>query len=92
MLAVPGDGPFYFATGSTPEFPVLLFDRTTTNPYTPQQTTELARAHNIRWLIVQRDLQINLPSAFGVAETEAALLPDFALYRQLPGYDIYRRK
>ena len=51
ILLLPGEDPFYFATGRTPQFPVLLFDPAT-DPYTPQQTLEQARAHNIRWLIV----------------------------------------
>jgi hypothetical protein len=91
ILLLPGENPFYFATGRVPQFPVLLFDPAT-DPYTPQQTLEQARAHNIRWLVVNRDLQLaglpkpDLPEIIRVVEQ------DFVPYRTLRNYEIYRRK
>ena len=58
LILIPGEDPFYFATGRVPRFPVLLFDPTT-DPYSPAETAALVRSDNIRWLIVKRDLQIN---------------------------------
>jgi hypothetical protein len=91
ILLLPGEDPFYFATGRTPRFPVLLFDPAT-DPYTPQQTEEQARAHNIQWLIVNRNLQLNALPEPDLPAVLAALQQDFTLYRSLTNYDIYRRR
>jgi hypothetical protein len=89
ILLIPGEVPFYFATGRAPQFPILLFDPAT-DPYTPQQTVDQARAHNIRWLIVTRNLQLTGPPHPGLPEIIRTLQRDFTLYRTLTNYDIYR--
>ena len=91
ILLVPGEDPFYFATGRAPQFPILLFDAAT-DPYTPQQTLDQARAHNIRWLIVTRNLQLNGPPHPDLHAILRTLQPDFILYRSLTNYDVYRSK
>ena len=91
VILLPGEVPFYFATGRTPQFPVLLFDPAT-DPYTPQQTLDEARAHNIRWLIVTRNLQLAASPKPDLPEILRALQEDFAPYRTLTNYDIYRRR
>jgi hypothetical protein len=91
ILLIPGEDPFFFATGRTPRFPILLFDPAT-DPYTPEQTADEARAHNIRWLIVKRNLQLNASPHPQLEEIVRALKPGFSLYRTLNGYDIYRRQ
>jgi len=91
ILLLPGEDPFYFATGRTPQFPVLLFDLAT-DPYTPQQTLDQERARNIRWLIVKRNLQLTAPPEYETSELLRLLQQDFVPYRTLTGYDIYRRR
>jgi hypothetical protein len=91
ILLLPGEDPFYFATGRTPQFPVLLFDPAT-DPYTPQQTLDEVRTHNVRWLIVKRNLQLNAPPLPNLAEITRVVQQDFVLDRSLTNYDIYRRK
>jgi hypothetical protein len=91
ILLLPGEVPFYFATGRTPQFPVLLFDRAT-DPYSPQQTLDQARAHNIRWLIVTRNFQLAGSPDPDLPEVLRTLQQDFVPYRTLTNYDIYRRK
>lgn len=91
ILLLPGENPFYFATGRTPQFPITLFDPAT-DPYTPQQTLEQARAHNIRWLIVSRNTQLTAPPKPDLPEVLTTLQKDFAPYRSLTNYDIYRRR
>jgi len=91
LLLLPGEDPFYFATGRTPRFPVLLFDNTT-DPYSPEQTAALVRAQNIRWLIVKRNLQLNADPMPQRAATLQLLAPQFTFYRKLDNYDIYRRR
>jgi hypothetical protein len=90
LILVPGEDPFYFATGRVPRFPVLLFDPTT-DPYSPAETAALARSLNIRWLIVKRDMQMVVDPTPNRAETMQALMGEFTLAAHLRGYDVYRR-
>jgi hypothetical protein len=91
LILLPGEDPFYFATGRVPQFPVLLFDPTT-DPYSPEQARAVARARNIRWLIIKRELQIKADPTPDRDALLQALLQDFTLQAQLQGYDIYRRR
>jgi hypothetical protein len=91
ILLVPGEDPFFFATGRVPEFPVLLFDPAT-YPYSPTETVALARAHGIEWLIVKRQTQLTAAPYDALPAITAGLLPDFVPYRRLTLYDVYRRR
>jgi hypothetical protein len=91
ILLIPGQDPFYFATGRTPQFPVLLFDPAT-NPYSPQQVLEQARGHNIQWLIINRNLQLMADPSPNLPDYVAALQHDFTPVRTLTNYTIYHRK
>jgi len=91
LMLLPGEDPFYFATGRVPRFPVLLFDPAT-DPYSPAELVELTHARNIRWLIVKRELQIKEDVTPQREATMKALLEDFKPYARLKGYDVYRRQ
>ena len=91
LILVNGEDPFYYVTGRTPQFPILLFDPTT-QPYSPGQLRELALERNIRWLVVKRELQIKEDPTPDRAATLSALMQAFSGYRQLAGYDVYRRR
>jgi hypothetical protein len=90
LILIPGEDPFYFATGRVPQFPVLLFDRST-DPLSPAQLVAEARRRNIRWLIVKRNLQIKEDVTPQRVETLQALQQVFLPYRKLGSYDVYRR-
>jgi hypothetical protein len=90
VIPIPGEDPFYFVTGRTPKFPVLLFDPAT-DPYSPEQIVEEARLHQIRWLIVKRNLQIKEDPAPQREATLKALMGDFTLDAHLQAYDVYQR-
>jgi hypothetical protein len=90
LILIPGEDPFYFATGRAPQFPVLLFDRST-DPLSPTQLVVEAQRRKIRWLIVKRNLQIKEDVTPQREETLQALQQLFAPYRKLGGYDVYRR-
>jgi hypothetical protein len=90
LILIPGEDPFYFATGRVPRFPVMLFDPTT-DPYSPAETAALVRSQNIRWLIVKRDLQIKVDTTPNRAATMQALMSEFTPAARLRGYDVYRR-
>jgi hypothetical protein len=91
VLPLPGEDPFFYATGRTPRFPVTLFDPTT-DPYSAFQLVAESQRRNIRWVIVKRDLQINENPMPERAQAMDLLAKDFVLYRQLRGYDVYRRR
>jgi hypothetical protein len=90
LLILPGEGPFYYATGRAPLFPVLLFDPAT-DPYSPQRLIDEICRRNVRWMILKRRLQLTDDPTPMSAETLVLLQQDFVLYRALSGYDIYRR-
>jgi large subunit ribosomal protein L11 len=88
LLIFPGEDPFYFATGRTPQFPVLLFDPTT-DPYTPEALLAEARQRNIRWVIVKTHQQSTEDVMPDKAETLSRMQQQFHLYKKLSAYDIY---
>ena len=90
LILIPGEDPFYFASGRVPRFPVLLFDPAT-DPYSPAELVQEARGRGIRWLIVKRELQIKEDPTPEREEVMKSLLRDFTLDRRLQGYDVYRR-
>lgn len=90
LIFYPGEDPFYFATGRVPRFPVQLFD-STSNPYSPNQLSAQVLSHNIRWVILKRDLQINGGPFPDQVEVIRALTVGFAPVAHLRGYDVYRR-
>ncbi|MDX6556964.1 MAG: hypothetical protein QOF72_13 [Blastocatellia bacterium] len=92
ILLLPGEDPFYYATGRRPQFPVLLFDHTV-NPYSPQEILQLARDRNIRWVIIKQDIQDEDEQIEQERDriTEA-LDQDFEQVESLSNYDIYRRR
>jgi hypothetical protein len=91
LILLPGEDPFYFATGRAPQFPVLLFDNATDPLSSPAQLVAEAERRNIRWLIVKRNLQIKEDVTPRREAALAALQQVFLPYRKLRGYDIYRR-
>lgn len=90
LLLLPGEDPFYFATGRAPQFPVLLFDPTT-NPYSPEQLMAEAQRRGVRWVIVKRRLQLCDNPFPGFDATVAQVRREYRLFRQLGAYDVYRR-
>jgi hypothetical protein len=91
LILLPGEDPFYFATGRTPQFPVLLFDNATDPLSSPAQLVAEAERCRIRWLIVKRNLQIKEDVTPQREATLRALQEIFLPYRKLAAYDVYRR-
>jgi hypothetical protein len=91
LLLIPGEDLFYYTTGRHPRFPVIMFDHTL-NPFSPEQIQAMARARNIRWLIVKKQLQVNGEPVEDQARLLALLRQDFQLVRNLGIYDVYRRE
>jgi len=71
---------------------VLLFD-TVGNPYSPEEIAVMVRAHDIRWLVVKRQLQLQ-PEASEREEGNQRLVDllrrDCKKTDELDNYDIYR--
>jgi hypothetical protein len=91
ILMIPGEDLFYYGTGRHPRFPVLMFDHTV-NPYTPEEVLNLARARQIQWLVVKRDLQLETDPVEERTRLLELLRQDFEQVESLDNYDIYRRK
>ena len=92
ILILPGEDPFYYATGRRPRFPVLLFDHTV-NPYSPEEILQIARERDIRWVIIKQDLQDeDEPTAQELDRLTEAVEQDFEQVESLRNYEIYRRK
>src|SRR6266478_1905599 len=92
ILILPGEDPFYYATGRRPQFPVLLFDHTV-NPYSPEELLQIARERNIRWVIIKQDLQDEDEQVEQERDRITEVLEqDFEQVESLANYDIYRRK
>jgi hypothetical protein len=89
LLLLPGEDPFYYATGRTPRFPVTLFDPAT-DPYSAVQLMYEARRRNVRWVIVKRVLQSKANVMPEFDQTMRLVEGKFAFYRRLEGYDVYR--
>ena len=90
IVLVPGEEPFYFATGRAPRFPVPFFDPTI-DPYSPAEIASLVRSRNIRWLIVKTDVQTKEDPTPQREATMDLLMSEFTLAARLHGYDVYRR-
>jgi 4-amino-4-deoxy-L-arabinose transferase-like glycosyltransferase len=90
ILMLPGEDLFYFTTGRTPQFPVLMLDNTV-NPYSAGQIAELARQRHVGWLIVKRTLQLQEEPISFRPQLLELLSHDFSPAASLNNYDIYRR-
>ena len=90
LLMIPGEDLFSYATGREPRFPVLMFDHTV-NPYSPEEIAQMARAHNIRWLVVKRELQLEADPVEDRNRLLDLLRKEFAKVEELDNYDVYRR-
>ncbi len=91
LLVLPGEDPLYYATGRIPRFPVTLFDPTT-DPYEAPELLAEARRRDVRWVIVKRVQQINEDPMPERARSMELVDAEYALYRRLDGYDIYRKR
>lgn len=91
LILIDGEDPFYFATGRTPQFPVLLFDPTT-QPYLPAELRKLEDQRVIRWVVVKRELQILEDPTPDKQATISALTAGFEVVRVLRGYEVWRRR
>jgi hypothetical protein len=90
ILLLPGEEPFFFASGRVPQFPVQIFDNTT-DPYSASELLETARNRNIQWVIVKTRLQSTENPLPDRALVLSLIAKEFPVYRKLGGYDIYHR-
>ena len=90
LVLIPGEEPFYFATGREARFPLPFFDPTI-DPYSPAEIASLVQSRNIRWLIVKPDVQTKVDPTPDRAALMDALWAEFTLAAHLRGYDVYRR-
>jgi hypothetical protein len=90
LLIIPGEDPFYYATGRHPRLPVLMFDHTV-NPYSAQEILQLSRSRNVQWLILKQSLQLRKDPVEDKEFLLALLRREFTLVATLDNYEIYKR-
>jgi len=90
VILLPGEDPFFFATGRRPAFPVLVFDDTL-NPYDPDDLASLIKTRNIPWIICKTQLQVNEPPMDDLPTVIRLLKPEYEIEVRLRAYDVYRR-
>jgi len=90
ILLIPGEDLFYFTTGRTPHFPVIMMDNTV-NPYSAAQLAALAKQRDVRWVVVKRQLQLQEQPIPFRNQLLDMLSSDFEPTESLNNYDIYRR-
>ena len=91
ILLLPGEEPFFYATGRIPRFPVQIFDQTT-DPYSAAELMQEARKRNIKWVIVKTRLQSNADPLPDRELTMNLIQQEFRQHKRLDGYDVYRRR
>lgn len=88
IVALPGEDPLYYLTKRTPPLPYFQY-LTTTFPYSDKDYAKAIMNNKIKWVIFKRHTQ------FEDWKNPKTLLvyiaPYFGLFRQIPGYDIYKR-
>jgi hypothetical protein len=89
IVLLPGEEPFYFATGRSPRFPVPFFDPTI-DPYSPAEIAALVRTRSIHWLIVKTDVQTKEDPTPDRAELMQLLMQEFTPAAHLHGYNVYQ--
>jgi hypothetical protein len=91
ILLLPGEEPFFYATGRMPRFPVQIFDRTT-DPYSADELVAEARRRGIRWVIVKTRLQSDENPLPERKRTITLIEMEFIKAGELSGYQIYQRQ
>lgn len=90
LLVIPGEDPFYYATGRVPRFPVTLMDPAT-DPYSAEELMREAARRGVRWVIVKTELQARENP---MPEREATLRlveQEYEAVKELRGYRVWRR-
>jgi hypothetical protein len=92
ILTMPGEDPFFFATGRRPKLPIVLFDDTAM-PFDTAELMRLLHRHNIRWVVVKNRLQLRNSPWRALDPFLANDLPSsYEVVDELPRYTILRRR
>lgn len=92
VLVMPGEDPFYFASGRVPPLPAVLYDDTAA-PYDRGELVRLLDEHRVEWIILKTRLQLrNRPWRHLDAFVASDLPSRFTAVDEVPGYRIYRRR
>jgi len=91
VVLVPGEDPFFFATGRRPRFPIVLFDDTAV-PYDLNTLDRLLEERDVRWVIVKTDRQLLNTSWTPLDRFVRDVLPQrYVVIQNIPRYTIFRR-
>jgi hypothetical protein len=90
LLLMPGEDPFYYATGRAPQFPVTMMDPAT-DPFTAEELFAEAARRDVKWVIVKSKLQARENPMPQKAETMQLVARDYVLTQKLNGYEVWKR-
>ncbi len=90
LLMMPGEDPFYYATGRVPLFPVTMMDPAT-DPYTAGELMAAARRRGVRWVIVKTSLQSRENPMPEHDATMRIVEREFRVVKELRGYEVWER-
>lgn len=92
VLTVPGEDPFFFASGRTPTFPIVLFDDTAA-PHDAPTVARMLDEYGIEWIVVKRRLQLRNSPWRHLDELVATHLPRrYAVVEEVGPYVVLRRR
>lgn len=95
IIVLTPEDPFFFATGRELVFPLLMYDWTLVR-YSPEEILEKVKTVPARWMIIKTNMQSKGAAGDPTIEREDKaidlLKKQFALYRTLPGYEIYHQR
>ena len=87
---IPGEDPFYLATGRRPPLPVFQMIQVVF-PYEPADIDRMLRSAGVSWIIAKTEVQaLDKMTFYKVGELMALIRTRYQLHHALPGYEIYR--
>lgn len=89
LLLIPGEDPFYYATGRVPRFPVTMLDPAT-DPYSAEELLKETERRRVKWVIVKTKLQAQENPMPEGEQTQAVVKQKFNLVQKIGGYYIYK--
>ncbi len=87
LLVIPGEDPFYYATGRVPRFPVTMMDPAT-DPYSAEELMNETRRRGVKWVIMKTKLQSKENPMPGQEETLELVERNYGVVIQLKGYEV----
>lgn len=91
IISIPGQNTFYYLTKRTPSLPYFQYI-SPTFPYTSKDYSNQIEKTKIDWVIIENSSKYDWnPVVMDVNSIATSLKERYILYKQIKGFDIYRR-